>query len=100
MSSLRQHRRFGPYHKHPRPRFDYKSVSGGFYAGWGSPKLVMYDPKANFYVVWWGGTGVHAFSLQSGTEISFWNVHSAGDDPTRAEIVASIRRRMKEGDYP
>ena len=92
--------KYNPHGLNAAPHFDYKHVSGGFYAGQGPPKILAYDQKQDYYIAWWGGHGIHAFSVHTGTEVSFWNVHSAGDEPTVAEVKASIRRRMKEGDYP
>jgi len=92
--------KYNPSGLNAPPHFDYRRVSGGFYADEGPPKILAYDKYNNYYIAWWGGHGIHAFSVESGTERSFWNVHSAKDEPTVTEVKASIRKRMMANDYP
>lgn len=92
--------KYNPHGLNAPPHFDYRHVSGGFYSDWGAPKILAYDRNQDYYVAWWGGHGVHAFDVKSGTEKSFWNIHSARDEPTVAEVKSSIKRRMEAADYP
>ncbi len=63
-------------------------------------KWVRHDPNTHFTVAWFGGHGIHAYSLD-GTEVSFWNVGDFAETHADIEEVReSIERVIKTGNYP
>jgi len=63
-------------------------------------RLVRWDPISNLILVWFGGHGVHAFTV-GGKEVAYWNTGDAAQINAAVEdIEASMEERIDQQDYP
>lgn len=56
------------------------------------------DSNRGITLMWFGGHGIHGYKNKK--EIAFWNVGNfSKDEATREEIIKSMQKVIKEGNY-
>ncbi len=61
-------------------------------------RFVRFDPQNGALLVWFGGHGCHAYTLD-GQEIAFWNIAASANSAGLEEVRANFQEHIESGEY-
>ena len=64
-----------------------------------SARITEHDTVSHFILAWFGGHGVHAYTIY-GDEVAFWNVQGCENDADPAVVQQSINEHIADQYFP